>query len=293
MTDSHQNISAATCDALRSIHDAVNALGGRSDQDNPYDQGIVDTVAKVLEIIEKAQSGDDAQSVQVTPIAWTNKMQLSFLKDPAYAEIPMAMWGKRGGYADIPLYAAQPPAAPVETKATPEDWKRAEPWFATKSAPSLLASQHAELLPKREPAGGGADTQCSAGTADDARACIASWEETIAAQTTHNLVVARSFAAETLAILKASITNVPQPPSKMLTMLAILDAAGGQTEASDSKWCWLNYFCEDTDSTDTFNQAVDAKLIRVSHDSRFDSSTVYLTEAGRAAASALSRPESR
>jgi hypothetical protein len=42
--------------ALQSIHDAVNALGGRPDQDNSYDQGIVDTVAKILEIIEKAQA---------------------------------------------------------------------------------------------------------------------------------------------------------------------------------------------------------------------------------------------
>jgi hypothetical protein len=41
---------------LQAIHDAVNALGGRSDQGNSYDQGIVDTVAKVLEIIEKAQA---------------------------------------------------------------------------------------------------------------------------------------------------------------------------------------------------------------------------------------------
>jgi hypothetical protein len=51
------------------------------------------------------------------------------------------MWVRE--YA-APALAAMPPAAPVET--------------ATKSAPSLLASQHAELLPKREPAGGGADT---------------------------------------------------------------------------------------------------------------------------------------
>jgi hypothetical protein len=50
--------------ALQSIHDAVNTLGGRPDQDNSYDQGIVDTVAKTLEIIEKAQAAlpPDARS---------------------------------------------------------------------------------------------------------------------------------------------------------------------------------------------------------------------------------------
>lgn len=40
---------------LQDIYDEVNALGGRSDQDNSYDQGIVDTVNKVLEIIERKQ----------------------------------------------------------------------------------------------------------------------------------------------------------------------------------------------------------------------------------------------
>lgn len=42
--------------ALQQIHDAINALGGRPEQGNSYDQGIVDTVAKALEIIEKAQT---------------------------------------------------------------------------------------------------------------------------------------------------------------------------------------------------------------------------------------------
>lgn len=49
-------VAQAVTDPLQAIHDAVNALGGRSDQDNSYDQGIVDTVAKVLDIIERAQA---------------------------------------------------------------------------------------------------------------------------------------------------------------------------------------------------------------------------------------------
>lgn len=42
----------------------INALGGRSDQDNSYDQGLVDTVAKVLEIIE-ALGGKDPQPERI------------------------------------------------------------------------------------------------------------------------------------------------------------------------------------------------------------------------------------
>jgi hypothetical protein len=42
--------------ALDTAWEEINALGGRSDQDNSYDQGIVDTVAKALEIIERAKA---------------------------------------------------------------------------------------------------------------------------------------------------------------------------------------------------------------------------------------------
>jgi len=48
------------------------------------------------------------------PVAWSNEHQLAYLKDPQYSEIPMAMWAKRDGRADVPLYRL-PPAAPVET----------------------------------------------------------------------------------------------------------------------------------------------------------------------------------
>jgi hypothetical protein len=48
--------ACADVGALRAIHDEINALGGRPDQNNSYDQGIVDTVKKALEIIEKAQA---------------------------------------------------------------------------------------------------------------------------------------------------------------------------------------------------------------------------------------------
>lgn len=56
-------------------------------------------------------------------------------------------------YPRMALYAAQPPAAPVES--------------ATKSAPVIRAPQNtAERLPSSDAAGAGADTRCSAGTAE-------------------------------------------------------------------------------------------------------------------------------
>jgi hypothetical protein len=39
----------------------INALGGRDDQDNSYDQGIVDTVRKALEIIEALGGMDPSE----------------------------------------------------------------------------------------------------------------------------------------------------------------------------------------------------------------------------------------
>jgi len=42
--------------ALETVWEEVNALGGSQYQDNSYDQGVVDTVAKALEIIERAKA---------------------------------------------------------------------------------------------------------------------------------------------------------------------------------------------------------------------------------------------
>lgn len=78
--------------------------------------------------------------------------------------------------------------------------------------------------------------------------------------------------------------QTPAEP-KVILMLKIIDAAGGVVACDDSPHSWLNYFCDDYHPTDTFNQAVDAKFLRVTHDNRFDASTAYLTEAGRAALS--------
>lgn len=76
--------------------------------------------------------------------------------------------------------------------------------------------------------------------------------------------------------------------------LKIIEGAGGNTNASDGSWNWINSFCEDRgNDTDTFNIASGNKLISVSHDSDTDHSEAYITDAGRkyvAEFSALSAP---
>lgn len=52
------------------------------------------------------------------PVAWTNEAQLGFLKDPAYADIPMAMWGKPWKSGNVALYAAPQPASVASHDAT-------------------------------------------------------------------------------------------------------------------------------------------------------------------------------
>ncbi|MDB5584852.1 MAG: hypothetical protein JWR80_10028 [Bradyrhizobium sp.] len=47
--------------------DKINTLGGRDVQDNSYDQGIVDTVRKALEIIE-ALGGMDPKQRQLARV---------------------------------------------------------------------------------------------------------------------------------------------------------------------------------------------------------------------------------
>lgn len=79
--------------------------------------------------------------------------------------------------------------------------------------------------------------------------------------------------------------------SRTWWLLFILSKSGGQANASDERWDWINAFCEDRDNDDdTFNLAADDGLIRVSHNTDTDQSTAYLTDAGKAALAA--RPAS-
>jgi hypothetical protein len=55
-----------------------------------------------------------AQVPDAVPVAWTNKAQLGYLKEPTYRMVPMAMWAKPSGAADIPLYSVAPAQPPQE-----------------------------------------------------------------------------------------------------------------------------------------------------------------------------------
>lgn len=87
-------------------------------------------VARIIrKHVRMLKDGDDASQIAVSvdailalapsheagtqePVAWTNKAQLGFLKDPSCFGIPMAMWGEPHERAhSVPLYAAPQPAS--------------------------------------------------------------------------------------------------------------------------------------------------------------------------------------
>lgn len=74
----------------------------------------------------------------------------------------------------------------------------------------------------------------------------------------------------------------PEADDKLIWMLRIIDAMGGQTDASDSRGHWMTLFCEPDQDPDTFNRAIDAKLLGCSHNSDWDTNTAWITDAGRA-----------
>lgn len=101
-----------------------------------------------------------------------------------------------------------------------------------------------------------------------------------------------------LAALKSEPpADVPRP-LRMAMFLETLQAMGGQSDASDYSWNWINAYCEahEGQDPDTFNSAEQYGFTTVSHDSDTDQSTVYLTDAGRNAiprlrAAALAAPQ--
>ena len=71
---------------------------------------------------------------------------------------------------------------------------------------------------------------------------------------------------------------------KVTLLLRMIDAAGGEIDATENVHSLLNYFCDDRGSaTDTYNLAIDQGLIGSSFDSMFETSRAWLTDAGRAA----------
>ena len=64
---------------------------------------VIRDVAARLEVAALAAQSAAPVGEQV---AWTNEAQLGYLRDKNLSEIPMAMWAKPIGAADIPLYRA-------------------------------------------------------------------------------------------------------------------------------------------------------------------------------------------
>lgn len=87
-----------------------------------------------------------------------------------------------------------------------------------------------------------------------------------------------SFAEAVVAAL-----NIAQRDERLWWLLEIIVRAGGELGASDMPHDRLNAFCEDrATAEDTFNLARIRGLTRVTHDDRFDTSTVFVTDEGRA-----------
>lgn len=90
----------------------------------------------------------------------------------------------------------------------------------------------------------------------------------------------------------ADLTN----EQKEITLLRIIDAMGGQTDSSESKWNWIHWFCSDeihNVQEDTFNRCHDKGWLHSTHNSDFDTSTTTLTDAGRAALSSTTEGSDR
>jgi hypothetical protein len=104
---------------------------------------------------------------------------------------------------------------------------------------------------------------------------------------------AHDYASEAVAAIPSDGGVEPQDlgassgfdPARMTMFLEILSAAGGEADASESSWNWINAFLEEHEKRypDTFNEAIDAGYVDWSHDSDSDNSTIRLTATGRAA----------
>ena len=69
----------------------------------------IDRACASCPVAAECQTGEQAEQ---EPVAYTNKEQLGYLKDPRYQEAPMAMWSKSfDKRINVSLYAA-----PVRTK---------------------------------------------------------------------------------------------------------------------------------------------------------------------------------
>ncbi len=79
--------------------------------------------------------------------------------------------------------------------------------------------------------------------------------------------------------------------NRLWWLLFIMSKCGGEADASESKWNWLNAFCSDFED-DTFNLAIDLGLLRCTHNTDTDHSTAWLTDGGKALVAYFDKPPS-
>lgn len=87
----------------------------------------------------------------------------------------------------------------------------------------------------------------------------------------------------------ASLPPATDPAVRLRIFLEILLASGGEADAGDSQWNWINAFCEDHEkrSPDTFNTAADRGFTATWYDGDRDHGSVRITHAGRSYLAAL------
>lgn len=90
-------------------------------------------------------------------------------------------------------------------------------------------------------------------------------------------------------------TELPIPAltaeQRELVLLQIIADMGGETDSSESKWSWLNWFCSDeaVGQSDTFNRCDEKGWLATSHNTSHDTSTSWLAADGKAVLEEVSK----
>ncbi len=111
------------------------------------------------------------------PVAYTNAAQLGFLKDPKFAEIPMAMWAESHDTRCIPLYAS-PGVETVAWLPVPEF----EELYEVSASGDIRSIKSGKIIGKP--------------LAGDGYAKAELWKDNQRTQTYHHRIVARAFLGE-------------------------------------------------------------------------------------------------
>lgn len=124
--------------AMQMALEALEFAGGYS---NGHGRSFRQSAASVEAITAMRQALEQAE--QQEPVAYTNKEQLEYLKDPRYSNMPVAMWSKPFFESmNVELYAA-----PVDAKAIrAEVLEEAAKWFESSGANMMTKAECAAAI---------------------------------------------------------------------------------------------------------------------------------------------------